>query len=87
VKPTPHRFAIPQRIGPPGQNHEDRLEGVLSLVAIAQDLTTDPEDHRAVADYQLPEGLLADLISTIEETSQHVSVAQACTRATSEQDL
>jgi hypothetical protein len=59
VQPGRQRLATSNRPGPPHQDQERRLEGVVGRVVITEDATADPEHHRPVPAQQKTEGRLS----------------------------
>jgi hypothetical protein len=58
VKPAGQRILPGQRGGPAGQDEEGRLEGVLGVLLVAQDVPAHAKDHRAVPAHQDGKGCL-----------------------------
>ena len=62
-EPARDRAAPPDRPRPTGQDEEDRLEGILRIMRVAEDGPTDPQHHRPVPAHQLLEGRLRGFIA------------------------
>jgi hypothetical protein len=56
VEPTADGIGIADRAGLAPQHEECRLERVLGIVRVAEDLSADPEHHRSMALHQGREG-------------------------------
>jgi hypothetical protein len=61
------------------------LKGVLSLMSIAQKLTTDSEHHRTVTKHERGERRLAGRVSLRGEAAQELPVGHAGDRAAREE--
>ncbi len=73
VQPTGDGIAFLDRMGPPHEHEEGRLERVLGLVLVAQNAPTGPQDHRRVPRDQ---GLERGLVATVRKAFQELSVRQ-----------
>ena len=56
IEPVAQQVGIADRAGLAGQHEEDGLEGILGMVAVAQELSADVQDHRAMPRHQGGEG-------------------------------
>ena len=77
MEPGTQRVAHPERAGPPHQDQERGLEGVLGVVVVAEDRAADPPDHRAVPIDQGREGQLRRLAAAGREPLQQLPVRQS----------
>ncbi len=76
IQPVRQQVGISDRPGPAGQDQEDGLEGVLGMVAVAQDLAADVQDHRPVTRHQGGEGGFAAGIAPVVEPLEELAVGQ-----------
>ena len=58
MEPTGYGVGLADRAGLARQHQECRLEGVLGVVRVAEDLPADSQDHRSVTLHQGREGRL-----------------------------
>ncbi len=58
----------------PGQDEEGGLEGVLGVMAVAQDLSADTEHHRPVSGHQRGERRFAGVVAPSDEAFEELTV-------------
>ena len=75
VQPAPERVSAANRTGPAGQHQEDRLEGVVGLVTITQNLPANPVNHRPMPLDQGAKCLFPSLI-TLQEAVEQLSITE-----------
>ena len=73
VQPGPEPARVADRAGTPDQDQERRLEGVLDVVLVAQDATTDAQDERAMEGHQ---GRESRLVMPRHESLQQLPIIQ-----------
>ena len=71
---------------PRGQDQERRLESVLRVVGVVQDLGADVEDHRPVPEHQALEGVRGRVIGAGEEPFEELGVGEAAVRPLGEEE-
>jgi hypothetical protein len=73
VEPARHRALPTDRAGPLGEDQEDDLERILSVVRVAQHLLADAQDHWSVS---LDQGRECRLLAPARESLEQGRVAQ-----------
>ena len=81
VEPAPELFAPSDRRGPPRQDEERRLEGVLGIMRCRQHAPANALDRGPVAMHQGRERVLGVVATPGEEPIQQLGVGQAAQRA------
>ena len=81
IKPMSEQLRPADRAGPPRQDQERGLEGVLGGVPVAQDLPADAQHHRPVAADQGRERDLGQLVAMGVESRQQLTVAHPRNRS------
>ena len=81
VEPVAQQFGLAERPRPSGQNQEYGLEGILRVMAIAQELAADTQDHRPVTGDKRGERGLAGVVAPRDESLKQLAVAEAHCRA------
>ena len=87
VEPAPDRLSLADRRPPARQDQEGRLERVVHVCGIIEDVATDAHDHRPVPGHQGFERPLAALIPTRPEPLDQLPVGQTRAGPRAEEDL
>ena len=74
VEPRPERTGDLQGAGFADQDQERGLERIVRVVCLAEELPTDPPDHRAVAIEQRAEGKIPGTIPTTDKQFQELGI-------------
>ena len=80
------QVGVPDGPRPAGQHEEDGLEGVLGMMAVAQELLADAQHHRPVASHQGGEGRLGgEGVAAGDEPLDELAVGEPGHRAALEE--
>ncbi len=88
IKPVAQPVGVADRARPPRQDEEGGLEGVLGIMAIAQELAADAQHHRPVSGHQRREsGLGPQGPAAADEPLDELAVREPGDRAAGEERL
>jgi hypothetical protein len=87
VQPASDRLAATDRAGPPRENQERRLGGVLGVVLVTQNLPANAQNHRRVTIDQGRKGRLGRVVSPLHEPLEQLAVGQPASRPRSVERL
>ena len=85
VEPVAQQLRLAERPGLAGQNEEDSLEGVLGVMAVAEELPADVHHQRPVAGHQGGERGLTGGVAPMDEPLEQLTVGKSGCRTALEE--